>query len=74
MNIKLIAKIYNDGVCLGFRENKKFEFYLKKYNGKHYILCFEKNINGDKIQGILAEDDFLIDVEKLFKIFNDIES
>ena len=68
-----IAKIYNEGVTLGFKENNKNEYYLKKYLGKTYILAFEKNSNGDKIKGCLAQDDFILTCDKIIKTFNEIE-
>lgn len=54
MTIKQIAKIFNDGVCIGFKENDKNEYYLKKYQGKTYILVFEKNPNGDKVKWMFS--------------------
>lgn len=68
-----IAKIFNDGVCIGFKENNKNEYYLKKYQGITYILVFEKNSNGDKIKGCLSQDDFILTCDKIIKIFNEIE-
>lgn len=73
MTNKQIAKIFNDGVCIGFKENNKNEYYLKKYQGATYILAFEKNSNGDKIKGCLAEDDCILNCNRMLKIFNDIE-
>ena len=73
MTNKQIAKIFNDGVCVGFKENDKNEYYLKKYQGVSYILVFEKNSNGDKIKGCLSEDDFILTSNRIIKIFNDIE-
>lgn len=73
MTNKQIAKIFNDGVCIGFKENDKNEYYLKKYQGATYILAFEKNSNGDKIKGCLAQDDFILTCDKIIKIFNEIE-
>ena len=73
MTNKQIAKIFNDGVCIGFKENDKTEYYLKKYQGVSYILVFEKNSNGDKIKGCLSEDDFILTSNRIIKIFNDIE-
>lgn len=73
MTNKQIAKIFNDGVCIGFKENDKTEYYLKKYQGVTYILAFEKNSNGDKIKGCLSEDDFILTSNRIIKIFNDIE-
>ena len=71
MTIKQIAKIFNDGVCIGFKENDKNEYYLKKYQDATYILVFEKNPNGDEIKGFFSQDDFIFD--KMIKIFNEIE-
>ena len=71
MTIKQIAKIYNEGVTIDFKENNKNEYYLKKYKGVSYILVFEKNSNGDKIKGFFTQDDFIFD--KIMKIFNEIE-
>jgi hypothetical protein len=73
MTNKQIAKIFNEGACIGFKENAKNEFYLKKYQGASYILVFEKHPNGDKIKGCLAQDDFLLTCDKIQKIFNEIE-
>ncbi len=73
MTNKQIAKIFNDGVCIGFKENEKHEYYLKKYQGASYILVFEKNSNGDKIKGCLAQDNFLLTCDKIQKIFSEIE-
>lgn len=73
MTYKDIAKIFNDGVCIGFKENDKNEFYLKKYQGATYILGFEKNPNGDKIKCCLAQDDFVLTCDKIIKLFNEIE-
>ena len=73
MTNKQIAKIFNDGECIGFKENNKNEYYLKKYQGVSYILVFEKNSNGDKIKGCLSEDDFILTSNRIIKIFNDIE-
>lgn len=73
MNIKQISKIFNDGICIGCKENKKYEFYLKKYQGASYIITIEKNPNGDKIKGCLSQDDFLLTCEKIQKIFSEIE-
>ena len=71
MTIKQIAKIYNDGECIGFKENNKNEYYLKKYQGVTYIIVFEKKPNGDEIKGFFSQDDFIFD--EIIKIFNDIE-
>ena len=73
MTNKQIAKIYNEGVSIGFKENNKNEYYLKKYQGVSYILVFEKNSNGDKIKGCLSQDDFILTCDRMIKIFNDIE-
>lgn len=73
MTNKQIAKIFNDGVCIGVKENDKNEYYLKKYQGVIYILVFEKNRNGDKIKGCLAQDDFILTCDKMIKLFNEIE-
>ena len=73
MTNEQIAKIFNDGVCIGFKENDKNEYYLKKYQGVTYIVVFEKNSNGDKIKGCLAQDDFILTCDKIIKIFNEIE-
>lgn len=73
MTNKQIAKILNDGVCFGIKENEKNEYYLKKYQGTFYILVFEKNPNGDKIKGCLSQDDFILTCDKIIKIFNEIE-
>lgn len=73
MTYKDIAKIFNDGVCIGFKENDKNEFYLKKYQGATYILGFEKKPNGDKIKCCLAQDDFVLTCDKIIKLFNEIE-
>ena len=73
MTIKQVAKIFNDGVCINFKENDKNEFYLKKYQGVTYLFAFEKNPNGDKIKGCLAQDDFVLTYDKMIKIFNEIE-
>lgn len=73
MTNKQIEKIFNDGVCIDFKENDKNEYYLKKYQGVTYILVFEKNPNGDKIKGCLAQDDFILTCDKIIKIFNEIE-
>lgn len=73
MTNKQIAKIYNDGVSIDFKENNKNEYYLKRYQGLCYILVFEKNSNGDKIKGCLQEDNFLLTCEKIVKIFDEIE-
>lgn len=73
MTNKQIAKIFNDGVCIGFKENDKKEYYLKKYQGVYYILVFEKKSNGDKIKGCLAQDDLILTCYKIIKIFNKIE-
>lgn len=73
MTIKQISKIFNEGVCIGFKENKNYEFYLKKYQGATHIITFEKNPNGDKIKGCLSQDDFLLTCEKMQKIFSEIE-
>lgn len=73
MTVKQIAKIFNDGECIGFKENDKNEYYLKKYQGSTYILTFEKNSNGDKIKGCLAQDDFILTCDRIIKVFNDIE-
>lgn len=71
MTINQIAKIFNDGVTIGFKENNKNEYYLKKYQGVTYILVFEKNSNGDEIKGFFSQDDFIFD--EIIKIFNEIE-
>lgn len=71
MTIKQIVKIFNDGVTIGFKENNKNEYYLKKYQGVTYILVFEKNSNGDEIKGFFSQDDFIFD--EIIKIFNEIE-
>lgn len=73
MTYKDIAKIFNDGVCIGFKENDKNEFYLKKYQGATYIIGFEKNSNGDKIKCCLAQDNFVLTCDKIIKLFNEIE-
>ena len=73
MTNKQIAKIYNEGVTIGFKENDKNEYYLKKYQGATYILVFEKNANGDKIKGCLSQDNFILTCDKIMKIFNEIE-
>lgn len=73
MTNKQIAKIFNEGECIGFKENNKNEYYLKKYQGITYILVFEKNFNGDKIKGCLSQDDFILTCDKIIKIFNEIE-
>jgi len=73
MTIKQMAKIFNEGVCIRFKENETKEFYLKKYQGASYILVFEKNPNGDKIKGCLAQDDFLLTCDKIQKIFDEIK-
>lgn len=73
MTNKQIAKIFNDGICIGFKENEKLEFYLKKYQGATYIIVFEKNPNGDKIKGCLAQDDLILTCDKMQKIFSEIE-
>lgn len=73
MTNKQIAKIFNEGVCIDFKENDKNEYYLKKYRGVTYILVFEKNSNGDKIKGCLSQDDFILTCDKIIKIFNEIE-
>ena len=49
MTNEQIEKIFNDGVCIGFKENDKKEYYLKKYQGVTYILVFKKNSNDNKI-------------------------
>lgn len=73
MTIKQVAKVFNDGVCIGFKENDKNEFYLKKYQGATYILVYEKNPNGNKIKGCFEQDDFFLTCERMVKIFNEIE-
>lgn len=73
MTLKQVANVINDGVCIEFKENDKNEYYLKKYEGKIYILVFEKNPNGDKIKGCLEQDDFILTCEKMVKIFDEIE-
>ena len=73
MTIKQITKIYNDGESIGFKENDKNEYYLKKYQGATYIIVFEKNSNGDKIKGCLSQDNFILTCDRMIKIFNDIE-
>ena len=73
MTIKQITKIFNEGESIGFKEDNKDEYYLKKYQGVSYILVFEKNSNGDKIKGCLSQDDFILTCDKIMKIFNEIE-
>lgn len=73
MTIKQIAKIFNEGVCIGFKENETQEFYLKKYHDVTHIIVFEKNSNGDKIKGCLSQDDLLLTYDKIQKIFSEIE-
>lgn len=73
MTIKQVAKVFNDGVCIGFKENDKNEYYLKKYQGVTYFFAFEKNSNGNKIKGCLEQDDFILTHDRLIKIFNEIE-
>lgn len=73
MTIKQVAKIFNDGVCIDFKENNKNEYYLKKYQGVIHLLAFEKNPNGDKIIGCLSQDDFILTRDKIIKLFNEIE-
>lgn len=73
MTIKQVEKVFNNGVCIGFKENDKNEFYLKKYQDVTYLFAFEKNPNGDKIKGCLAQDDFILTYDKLIEIFNEIE-
>lgn len=73
MTIKQITMIFNEGICIGFKENKNYEFYLKKYQGASHIIVFEKNPNGNKIKGCLSQDDFLLTCEKIQKIFSEIE-
>lgn len=73
MTYKQIAKIFNDGECIGFKETDKNEYYLKKYQGAIHLLAFEKNPNGDKIIGCFSQDDFLLTRDRIMKMFNEIE-
>lgn len=73
MTIKEVEKVFNEGVCIAFKENDKNEFYLKKYQGITYMFAFEKNPNGNKIKGCLAQDDFILNHDRIIKIFNEIE-
>ena len=76
MTNKQIEKIFNDFddcVCVGFKENDKYEYYLKKYQCSYYIFVFEKNSNSDEIKGCLAQDDFILTSDRIIKIFNDID-
>ena len=72
MTKEQVAKIFNDGVCEGFRETEKHEFYLKLFNNKYYIVVFIKNRNSDRIIGCFTEKDFLDDVELLKQIFYEV--
>ena len=42
MTNKQIAKIFNDGVCIGFKENDKNEYYLKKISKCNLYFGFWK--------------------------------